>query len=123
MDQSIIYLILLGVIAVVGALFHKAAVPSSLLLVIVGMLLSFFPAFPQVEINPKLILEVFLPLLVYETSALMSWRDVKLNLQPIMVMSIGHVLFITVLVAVAVHYLIPSLGWPLAFVLGAVVSP
>jgi len=123
MDQIEVYIILLGIIAVVGIAFQKTSIPTSLLLVIIGMILSFVPSFPRIYLNPDLVLELFLPLLIYQVSTNTSLRDVFKHIQPIMLLSIGHVIFITLLVAFLAHYLFPEIGWPLACVLGAVVSP
>jgi Na+/H+ antiporter len=87
------------------------------------MVLSFVPYFPQFTINPVLILNIFLPILIYQISSFTSWKDFKKNMRPIGLLSVGHVIFITFLVAAVVHQLIPQLGWPLAFVLGAVIAP
>lgn len=123
MDQIEIYTILFGIIIAVGVLFRKVLAPTSLLLVITGMLISILPNVPYVTLKPELVLDIFLPLLIYVTCAELSWRDVKINLRPIALLSIGHVIFITFLIAVVIHTLIPQMGWPLAFLLGAVVSP
>lgn len=123
MGQIEIFISLLGIIAAVGILFRKVSVPTSLLLVIIGMLLSLLPFMPEVHVKSALVLDIFLPLLIYEMSAESSWREMKLNLRPILSLSIGHVLFITALVAFVIHALVPELGWPLAIVLGAIVAP
>ncbi len=123
MNQIYVFILLLGIIFIIGLLFGKSSAPLSLLLVIVGMALSFLPNFPRVELQPQLVLNFFLPLLVYEASAQTSWREIKKNLRPIALLSVGHVLFITILVAVVLHAIIPSLSWPLCFVVGAVISP
>ena len=123
MNQIEIFILLLGIIFIIGVLFGKTSAPLSLLLVIVGMMLSFLPEFPRIKLEPKLILDVFLPLLVYEASAQTSWWEVKKNLRPIALLSVGHVLFIAVLVAVVLHAVIPGLSWPLCFILGAVLAP
>lgn len=123
MDQIGIGILLLGIITFVGIVFQKSSIPISLLLVLIGMGLSVIPPFPHVYLNPDLVLELFLPLLIYQVSGETSLRDVFKHMQPILLLSIGHVVFITVLVAIAVHYLFPDISWPLACALGAVVSP
>jgi len=123
MDQFITYISLFGIIVSIGQLFNRSTIPIPLLLVITGMLLSLLPGLPVVTLQPDLVLHIFLPLLVYEASIFFSWKDVRRHLRPIALLSVGHVIFITILVAVAIHALIPALGWPLAFVLGAVISP
>ncbi|MDR3476873.1 MAG: sodium:proton antiporter [Gammaproteobacteria bacterium] len=123
MGQLEIYILLFGVIILIGQIFNKSPVPTSLLLVITGMVLSLIPQFPLVTLNPDLVLNIFLPVLVYHISSSSSWKDFKKNIRPIIQLSFGHVIFITVLVATVMHYLSPELSWPLAFVLGAVLAP
>ena len=123
MDQLIIYLFLFSIIVLLNQLFQKSTIPIALILVIAGMILSFVPYFPETHLDPNLVLDFFLPLLIYQISAFSSWRDMKKNARPIALLSIGHVIFITLLVAIVMHALLPQMGWPLAFVLGAIVSP
>jgi monovalent cation/hydrogen antiporter len=52
----------------------------------------------------------------------MSWREFRFNLRPITLLSLGSVVFTTLAVAAAAHWLM-DLGWPVGFVLGAIVSP
>jgi Na+/H+ antiporter len=123
MDQLAIYIGLLSLIVITGQVFYKSTVPLSLILVLVGMILSMIPNMPLITLNPDVVLNVFLPVMIYQISSFSSWKDVKNNLKPIISLSFGHVIFITVLVAVTIHALIPDLGWALAFVLGSVISP
>ena len=123
MDLFIIYLLLFGIIVLLGQLFRKSTVPIALILVIFGMLLSFIPFFPEVHLDSQLVLNFFLPLLIYQISSFSSWRDMRKQLRPIALLSVGHVIFITILVAIVIHALIPQMSWPLAFVLGSIISP
>lgn len=116
-------MILFIIIIVVGQIFNKSSIPITLLLVMIGMVLSFIPQFPKVELSSELVLDIFLPILVYQISSFSSWVDIKKNFRPIALLSVGHVMFMTILVAYVIHELIPQFGWPLAFVLGAVISP
>jgi CPA1 family monovalent cation:H+ antiporter len=52
----------------------------------------------------------------------MSWREFRFNLRPISLLAIGCVIFTTIAVAAASHWLL-GLSWPVGFVLGAIVSP
>lgn len=123
MDQFIIYLILFSIIVLLGQLFQKSSIPLALILVIFGMAMSFVPIFPHIILDSNLVLNFFLPLLIYQISSFSSWRDIKKQMRPIALLSVGHVIFITVFVAIVIHALIPQMGWPLAFVLGAIISP
>ncbi|RDI43376.1 Na+/H+ antiporter [Aquicella lusitana] len=123
MNQFETYVLLLCVIVFVGMLTRRVPAPPALLIVIAGMLFSFVPDFPPVNLDPQLVFTIFLPLLVYEATAYTSWPDIKFNRRSISLLSIGHVIFITVLVAIAAHQVIPGITWPLAFVLGSIISP
>lgn len=123
MEQIETYIFLFSIMIAIGQLFRNSAIPLALIFVITGIVLSFFPLHSEIRLNPEVVLDFFLPLLIYQISAFSSWRDIKKNIRPITLLSIGHVIFITVLVAWIVHTMIPQLGWPLAFVLGAVISP
>jgi Na+/H+ antiporter len=123
MDQLAIYVGLFTIIVITCQVFSRSKLPFSLILVITGMLLSILPNMPQIQLNPDVVLNIFLPVLIYQISAFSSWKDIKKSLNPIISLSMGHVIFITVLVAVVIHTLIPEMGWALAFVLGAVISP
>jgi monovalent cation/hydrogen antiporter len=57
-----------------------------------GLVLSFVPGLPSVELPPDLVLLIFLPPLLY-SAAFFSWtRDLKANLSPIALLSVGLVL-------------------------------
>jgi len=114
--------ILLAVIAGVEAVANRLKVPSSILLVLTGVVLALIPKLPGVTLAPELVLLVILPLFIYQTSFSMSWRDFRANLGGISLLAVGCVLFTTVLVAAACHLLL-QLSWPVGFTLGAIVSP
>lgn len=116
-------ILLFSIIVLIGQVFQKSRVPISLMLIITGMILSLLPIFPPVTLNSEHVLNIFLPLLIYDISSSSSWKNVRSNMRPIVLMSVGHVIFITILVAVVMHRISPELSWPLAFVLGTVLSP
>ena len=65
---------------------------------------------------------IFLPPLLYGAAFFTSLRDLRRNARPIALLAIGVVLATMGAVAVVAHEVI-GLGWPEAFVLGAIVSP
>jgi Na+/H+ antiporter len=123
MDQELIYLVLFGIIVILGQIFNRTTIPISLLLVISGMCMSFIPDIPDLRLNPDLVLNIFLPVLIYQISSSSSWKDLRKNRRPILLLSVGHVIFIACAVALVMHALIPQMSWPMAFLLGALVSP
>jgi monovalent cation/hydrogen antiporter len=115
-------LFLLTVLVLVAVIAQRLKLPPSILLVIAGIILALIPGLPAVELAPELVILVLLPPLIYSAGVSMSWREFCFNLRPITLLAFGCVVFTTVAVAAAMHYL---LGWPwsVAFVLGAIVSP
>ena len=95
-------------------------VPTPILLVLGGLLLALLPQVPDIVLAPDLAFLLFLPPLLYSAAFDTSIRDVRAHLQPILSLAIGLVLATTAAVAVLVHTLLPELGWPLAFALGAI---
>ena len=117
-----IFLILLAVLAGTALLARRINVAPAILLLLAGIALAFVPGMPTVELPPELVLLVFLPPLIYSASVAMSWREFKSNLRPIILLSVGCVIFTAFAVATATHYLI-GLPWGVGFLLGAIVAP
>jgi len=113
---------LLLVVTVLSALATRLGVPSPIVLVIGGLLLSLLPGLPTIDLPPDLVLFLFLPPLIYASAWQTSWREFHANLRPILLLAIGLVLVTTTVVAIIAHALI-GLPWGVAFVLGAIVSP
>jgi CPA1 family monovalent cation:H+ antiporter len=117
-----IYVILLAVLAGVALLARRISVAPAILLLLAGIGLAFVPGMPTVELPPQLVLLAFLPPLIYSASVAMSWREFKANLRPIILLSVGCVIFTASAVASVTHYLI-GLPWSIGFLLGAIVAP
>jgi monovalent cation/hydrogen antiporter len=113
---------LLVVIAVTAVLAARLKLPSSILLVAAGAALALVPGLPTVRMSPEFMLLVVLPPIIYSSAVAMSWREFCFSLRPITLLAFGCVVFTTVAVAAATHYLL-GLSWQVAFVLGAIVSP
>jgi monovalent cation/hydrogen antiporter len=117
-----IFLILLAVLAGTALLARRIDVAPAILLLLAGVVLAFVPGMPSLELPPELVLLVVLPPLIYSASVAMSWREFKHNLRPIILLSVGCVIFTAFAVAAATHYLI-GLPWNIGFLLGAIVAP
>ena len=119
--EFIIFGLLVAVVGLV-LLSHISRVPYPIFLVIGGLALSLIPGLPAIELPPQLVFLIFLPPLLYSAAFFSSPRDLKAQLRPIALLSIGLVLLTSATVAVVAHAAI-GLPWPVAFVLGVVVSP
>src|SRR5467141_881108 len=117
-----IFLILLAVLAGAALIARRINVAPAILLLLTGIALAFVPGMPSLELPPELVLLVVLPPLIYSASVAMSWREFKHNLRPIILLSVGCVIFTAFAVAAATHYLI-GLPWNVGFLLGAIVAP
>ena len=117
-----IFLILLAVLAGIALLARRIHVAPAILLLLAGIVLAFVPGVPALELPPELVLLVVLPPLIYSASVAMSWREFRSNLRPIVLLSVGCVIFTACAVAAATHYLI-GLPWNVGFLLGAIVAP
>src|SRR6059036_2283924 len=116
-------LTLLVGVALLALTARRLAVPAPAMLLVGGLLAALLPGLPTIQFDPQLVFLVFIPPLLYRASLLASYRDVRANLRPILLLGVGHVLFATVVVAWVAHLVVPGLPWASAFALGAVVSP
>lgn len=114
---------LLALLVAAAVLARRANFPEPLLFVLAGIAASYVPGVPTVFLEPELVLNVFLPLLVYAAAIRMPYREFRANLRPIGFLAIGLVFFTTVGVAVLAHAIVPEISWAAAFALGAIVSP
>ena len=85
-------------------------------------MLGLLPGIPEIELEPDLVLLIFLPPLLYAAAFFSDLRALRSDLRAITMTSIGLVLATIGVVAVVAHEAI-GLSWPMAFVLGAIVSP
>src|SRR6185369_4296133 len=113
---------LLAVIAAVAVASKRLKVPPAILLVVTGVALALIPGLPKIELAPQLVLLLILPPIIYMSAVAMSWREFRFNLRPIVLLAFGSVIFTTVAIAAAFHWVL-GFPWPVGFVLGAIVSP
>ena len=123
MQSFEVVLFILVILIGLSAIADKIKLPYPILLVGVGLIIGFTPQLPVLALNPEIIFLIFLPPLLYDAAFKTSWHEFKTAIRPISTLAITLVFFTTFSVAAAAHYLIPGFSWPLAFVLGAIVSP
>jgi monovalent cation/hydrogen antiporter len=122
-EQLLVLLVLLVAVAAMLVIAPSLRVPYPIILVIGGLALGFVPGMPELELPPDLVLVAVLPPLLYAGTFFTSLHELKLNMRPIGLLSVGLVILTTVVVAAVAHAAIDDLSWSSAFVLGAVVSP
>ncbi len=116
-------IILLAVVTALAQVTDKIKIPYPILLVLSGIGIGLIPGLPNLTLSPDLVFLIFLPPILYAAAWNTSWPDFKAAKRPITLLAIGCVIFTTCSVAWIAHIFIPNLGWPEAFVLGAIISP
>jgi len=120
---EIVFLLLLLFVVVFGALARKLATPYPIILVIGGLLLSFVPGIPRINLNPDWVFFVILPPLLYSAAWLTSWREFSYNLVSIFFLAFGLVFFTILGVSEFGQWFLPGFDWRIGLVLGAIVAP
>ncbi|MDX3240655.1 Na+/H+ antiporter [Streptomyces sp. ME18-1-4] len=116
-------LLLVAGSAGIAAAARRTPVPAPLLLVAVGLVVSYVPGVPDYTLDPDVVLPLLLPPLLYTSATESSYLDLRAQLRPVALLSVGYVLFATFAVGWAAYLLVPGLPLTAALVLGAVVAP
>lgn len=123
MENFEVVIFILAILICLSAIADKSKLPYPILLVIAGLIIGFVPALPDLAMDPEVVFLIFLPPILYDAASKTSWHEFRTLIRPISALAISLVFFTTIAVAVSAHYLIPGFSWPLAFLLGAIVSP
>lgn len=123
MTATEIFLLLLGVMAVLAAIAHRLHVPSALALLLGGLSIALIPDMPAVALTPEMVFTLFLPPLLFEAAYFTSVRDFRANLRPILFLAIGLVVATSFAVGWVLQAILPGIPLALGVLLGAVVSP
>lgn len=116
-------LLLVAGSAAVAAAARRGPVPPPLLLVAAGLAVSYVPGVPDYTLDPDVVLPLLLPPLLYTSASDSSYLDLRAQLRPVALLSVGYVLFATFVVGWAAYLIIPDMPLTAALVLGAVVAP
>ncbi|MEU9556008.1 Na+/H+ antiporter [Streptomyces fumanus] len=116
-------LLLVAGSAAVAAAGRRFPVPVPLLLVAAGLAVSYVPKVPDYTLDPHIVLPLLLPPLLYTAATDSSYLDLRAQMRPVALLSVGYVLFATFAVGWAAYLIVPGLPLTAALVLGAVVAP
>jgi CPA1 family monovalent cation:H+ antiporter len=116
----LILLMLVGVSRLIG---RVVPLPLPLVQIAAGALLAWPTLGLHVALDPELFLFLFLPPLLFSDGWRMPKREFWHLRGPILTLAVGLVLFTVVGAGYFIHWLIPSVPLPVAFALGAVLSP
>jgi CPA1 family monovalent cation:H+ antiporter len=116
---------LLAAVAVLGvtALAPRTGVSAPLILVVLGVGISFLPAVHAITVPPEWILAGVLPPLLYSAAVSLPAMDFRRDLATIGGLSVVLVVLTSVLLGLLFSALLPGLGLAGGIALGAIVSP
>ncbi|MEJ5866432.1 cation:proton antiporter [Pseudokineococcus sp. 5B2Z-1] len=122
METALLLVVVAAVVGGVELLVRRTGGSAPLVLVLVGVVASYLPFVPPVVLDPELVLVGLLPPLLYASALRTSLVDVRSDLRPIALLSVGLVAVTALVVGLVIAALLPV---PLAvgIALGAVVAP
>lgn len=118
--------LLVGITVIVlagTALSERLRLPAPMVLMALGVVGSYLPFVPHIELSPELVLMGLLPPLLYASALQTSIIDIRANLVSVTLLSVAAVVVTTFAVGWVLHSLMPDIPWPVALALGAVVAP
>lgn len=122
MENYSIVIFIMAIMIMLSAVADRIKLPYPVLLITAGIGIGFIPALPDINLNPEIVFLIFLPPLLYDAAFNISPQEFRTNFNTIGTLAIGLVFITASAIAVIAHYLIPGMSWPLAFVLGAILS-
>lgn len=123
--MDLLEIAMIGIVAVVAVnvIAPKIKIASPLLLVLLGIGISFLPIVAPVQIEPEWILGGILPPLLYSAAVNMPTMDFRRDLRTISAFSVLLVIGSAVVIGVVMSRLIPGLDLATGIALGAIISP
>lgn len=116
-----ITLLLVG--AVLSLVADRLFVPYPALLALAGAVLALIPGTPQVMLDPRLALALFVAPVLLDAAFDTSPRDLGRNVAAVSSLALLAVAATIITVACVGRYLVPNMGWAAAITLGAIVAP
>src|SRR5262245_57646178 len=116
-----VVLLLLLIAGGVGFLAKRVRIHYNVALVLAGVVLAASRAVPRVGLRPEVVLEIFLPILLFEATLATDLRRLRDNLVPVALLAVPGILT-TVVVSGLILRGGLGLGWGLACLLGAALA-
>ncbi|MBD3203568.1 Na+/H+ antiporter [Candidatus Woesearchaeota archaeon] len=117
-----IVITVLIIISIVSLIARKFNLPSTLVLILTGLFLSFFDMDLGIHLTPELLLTLFLPALLFEGAMNIDFSEFRRNLKSISVFSIIGVLTSVFSAGFLVHYIL-KIPWQISFLLATMIVP
>ena len=112
-----------AVIVIVSAFSRRLGIAAPVVLVLIGVALSYLPGAPPIEIAPEFVLDVLLPPILYAAAIRLPFVDFRRNIGTIVSLSVVLVVVTAFGTGFALFAVLPDLSLAAGFALGAVLSP
>lgn len=113
---------MLGAVLLVG-LAQRIGIPYPILLILGGMGVAFMPGIATIDIDPKTLLIIVLPPILFYASYSIPLREFWRYRREIFYLAIILVIVTTLIIGYIFKWFFPELPWALAFAFGAIISP
>ena len=122
---EIVGIVVVCVLAIAGAnqLAPRLRIAAPLLLVAVGVAVSYMPEVPDISVNPEIVLVGVLPPLLYAAAVALPAMDFKRDFQAISGLSIALVVISALLLGLFFMWILPEADYATGVALGAILSP
>lgn len=117
------FLIVLAAAVVLSVAAQRLKAPFPPFLALAGAAAAFLPFAPEIDLDPELVLALFVAPVLLDAAFDSSLRDLKRNAVPIAFLSLVAVGVTVAAVALVARALVPGLPWAAAVALGAIVAP
>lgn len=120
-QQELGLVLLLSIAALVAIFSRRIRVPYTVALVLMGLVLSFFPNPFIIDVSSDLILAILVPPLLFEATLQIKWEKLRKDMVPILLLAVVGTLLSTIIVGEIITWVleIPLLA---AFAFGALIS-
>src|ERR1700754_2325421 len=118
-----VVLLLIAACVALTVIAQRFRLPQASALIVGGLVLALVPGMPNIELDPELVLVLFMPPLLLQSAYMTDWRAFRSDLRVISQLAVGAVAFTTFAVGWATHMVAPALPLGACFALGAIVSP
>ncbi|WP_460775245.1 cation:proton antiporter [Microbacterium sp. GXF7504] len=123
MQLGLYAVVAVAVIVGVAAFAKKLGIAAPIILVVVGVGMSYLPGVPEIEVPHEIILDGLLPPILYAAAISVPIVDFRRNLAPITSLSVVLVIVTAFATGALLYTLLPELNFAAAVALGAIISP
>ena len=109
-------------------LAHKIRITPAIMLIFMGLVLALIPVHAMHEVRevglpPHVILEIFLPIMLFWETRNTSWREVRARLRGILLSGTVLVIFTAFVIAWVIHTFMGVYMWHVALIIGVALAP